>query len=223
MNCREFQDWLSDVECSHSLREGHAHVEACGDAACRSSWEEFLSVEEAITAWKGSVPASNVLERVWAEVEQPAASVVASTGAVQPAASNRSAWIVLALSVSVVALSLWGLSALNRPGGNDGPGALAETPVHDSHQPLSVEPPLQKYSIASVNLAQSASAFVADAALLTVHDVGDPDDPSRPVSRFATKMSQQLQQPLEENLNSAIEFIDKVIPDMSVMEMMPTS
>jgi hypothetical protein len=63
---------------------------------------------------------------------------------------------------------------------------------------------------------------VADAALLTVQDVGDPDDPSRPVSAWATRVSRQLQ-PIGDNLNEAIEYIDKVIPDMSMMQMVPTS
>jgi hypothetical protein len=221
MNCREFQDWLSDVERSRPVREGWAHVEQCGDAGCRSQWEECLAVDEAIAAWKGSVPEVNVIDRVWSVVSQPAATSQRREAA-RHATSSRGAWSVLVLSCSLVALSMWGLSVLNRQHRNAGPAVVAESPQPDPEQELTSEPPLQKYSLASVSLAQSASAFVADAALLTVQDVGDPDDPSRPVSRFATKVSRQLQ-PLEENLNSALEFIDKVIPDMSMMQMVPTS
>ncbi len=223
MNCREFQDWLSDIECSHETRVGWAHVEQCGDARCRSLWEEFLVVEDAIAAWKGSIPQVNLMDRVWSAVETapPMASTIASRreSPKRRQQSSSRAWIALSMSAAIVALSLWGLSVLNRPDGNAGPNVVAETPTED---PPRAEPPLQKYSVASVSLAQSASAFVADAALLTVHDIGDPDDPSRPVSAWATKVSRQFQ-PLSEDLNNAWEFIDKVIPDMSVMEMMPTS
>jgi hypothetical protein len=227
MNCHEFHNWLEDIDRSHDRSLGRAHLEVCVSPECRRMWEEHLLVEDAIAVWKQDVPQVNVIDRVWSEIEASKPSVLAAASHSSPMArSGRRAGMALALTAGIVALSLWGLSGLELPKGNHGADPIAEAPP--TEEPTSdpildpvPEPPLQKLSVASVNLAQSASAFVADAALLTVQDVGDPNDPSRPVSRWATKVSERLQ-PWGENLNEAFQYIDKVIPDMSMMRMMPT-
>lgn len=215
MNCHEFENWLSDVERTHDPTVALSHLAECGSAECRRIWEEQQLIDDAIACWKHDIPQIDVVDRVWSAIERPAA--VISVGSAAEGQSNRSAWAALAMTAAIVALGVWTLSAFRSPPGG-APSTIADVP---ESEPVS-EPPLQRYSIASVSLAQSASAFVADAALLTVQDVGDPDDPTRPVSAWATKVSQQLE-PWGENFHQAIEYLDEVIPDMSVMRMMPTS
>ncbi len=221
MNCHEFEDWLNDVEHAGDHGMCLGHLAQCESAACRELWDEYLLVEDAVSRWKRDIPEVDVIDKVWSEIKPAvvARKPVAESTPEFHSQTSRSAWGALVMTAAIVALGLWGLSGFKTPVGNTSPPEMAIVPIVDPPRP---EAPLQRYSVASVSLAQSASAFVADAALLTVRDVGDPNDPTRPVSAWATKMSQQLE-PLGENFNHAIKYLDEVIPDMSDMRMIPTS
>ncbi len=234
MNCLEFSATLEDqVEhgTSADSAELRAHRSEC--AACRRLWEQMRSLDEAIGAWRSSVPACDVADSVLADFAGERSrnlEVTRFKPQPLPAPRRTRTWLAgLVALAGAVALSLV-IPAVWRPNGGQPNNHVVIQPVEGNSvaQRIAISVPTQvaaedsevevralvhEAGVAYLELAESTASAFRDAADLlppvspvTSIESHVPESPITPGTQWIDDLGGGLK-PIGSSVSQAFDFL----------------
>ncbi|QDT25920.1 hypothetical protein Enr10x_12180 [Gimesia panareensis] len=233
MNLVEYQSKLEImIESRHFDQRAQLEKLATSSPAHQRLWEDFLILEQTLPAWKQSLPETDLVDAVLAQLDSPSGnSGQPTTRSEQPPGSTASSqrfsapWIWASSLVAAALLFAVTIPFFsNRTDVDSGTTVatsttIAPVPRIDEHQPpvpQDIDQLLKNAGAASWGLAQSTAGAMSEA--VTLVPVTRPEsrssepDPTEPnwVDDINTEM-----QPFKDQINHAWNFIIHSVPESS--------
>jgi hypothetical protein len=220
MNCEKFLALLAQsIETRSPVSSAvQEHGQHCPQQECRSQWREFVLLENALAAWKSSIPSVDFVHRVTSELSvhkpvQPSRPQVEILP-IQATSTHRFRLLASVASLCGVVAMLLALATGLQPLGKDDlarnvPASAPETEVNSPRQFVAV-PPEQEALVAissqCVGWVEGATHRVTDLVTYVIYPENSPMDqiPPQEVPRNWFRNWEERLQPLENSLDRTL-------------------